>query len=275
MKLRKAFFGALLCAALMGASAQAETVISNMNFRAAPSMVGMVIGSVPKGSVVTVLGSQDGWDYVSLNGQTGWIHGGNLTTGTLPAAAQATQPAAQAAQAGQASYASTQSAIPATVLYGMNFRATPGMDGQIMSTVPAGSSVQYIGTSNGWDLVVYNGVQGWIAGGRITTQNAQASSSAANSYSQASSNNQAGSYGTGTAYGYAGSNYTTTSGNTGSYAAGTVTGTMNFRAQPDMTGSIMGIVPVGSKIQYLGSSNGWDKVVYQGTTGWIKSGYCN
>ena len=42
-----------------------------------------------------------------------------------------------------------------------------------------------------------------------------------------------------------------------------------------MTGTVMGIVPVGSKVQYITSSNGWDQVVYQGTTGWIKSGYYN
>ena len=91
MKLRTAFLGALFCAALAGTSVQAETVISTMNFRAAPSMIGQVIGSVPKGSVVTVLGTQDGWDYISLNGQTGWIHGGNISS---QSAAQTAAPAA-------------------------------------------------------------------------------------------------------------------------------------------------------------------------------------
>ena len=253
MKLRAAFLGALFCAALAGTSVQAETVISTMNFRAAPSMIGQVIGSVPKGSVVTVLGTQDGWDYISLNGQTGWIHGGNLTTGTF---VDTTQPQAQPA----ASYtAGAQSSVTATVLYGMNFRAAPGMDGMIMNTVPAGSTVQYIGTANGWDKIVYNGVTGWIAGGRITTQNTQQAPAS-----------------------YAGDanctyeNYLSMQNqNASAYGAGTVSGTMNFRAAPGMTGTVMGIVPVGSKVQYITSSNGWDQVVYQGTTGWIKSGYYN
>ena len=169
MKKSAAVYGIILGAFLLGSMVQAETVERAMNFRSGPSATSGLIGSIPKGAAVTVLSSQNGWDYVSYNGASGWIHGGNTTN----------QPAAQTAASGTGTTATGTgtAAAPAAgsagqsvkVLYGMNFRANPGMDGRIMGGIPAGTTVKYLGSSNGWDKVVYNGVTGWIASGRTTT----------------------------------------------------------------------------------------------------------
>ena len=231
MKKSAALCGVILGVFLLGSTAQAETVLRSMNVRSQPSATSSLIGSVPKGAQVTVLSSQNGWDYVSYNGANGWIHGGNISS---QSAAQTAAPAA-----GNAAGISGQTV---KVLYGMNFRANPGMDGRIIGGVPAGTKVQYLGSSNGWDQIIYNGVTGWIASGRISSTGTAAASS------------------------------------TDASAAGTsvisvkVLYGMNFRAKPGMDGRIIGGIPAGTKVQYLGSSNGWDQVVYNGVTGWIASG---
>ena len=130
------------------------------------------------------------------------------------------------------------------VLYGMNFRAKAGMDGRIMGGIPAGTKVQYLGSSNGWDKVVYNGVTGWIASGRTA----------------AVSN---------------GSNTSSAQTGTLSSAAGTtktVTNAMNFRRTGDLNGAKIGVIPAGAKIIYVAAADGWEQVIYNGQSGWIKGG---
>lgn len=237
MKKSAALCGIILGVFLLGLTVQADIVERPMNFRSEPSATGGLIGSVPKGAKITVLGSQYGWDYIDYNGAKGWIHGGNTTS----------DPAAQTAVSDTGTAAVTPagtSGQAVKVLYGMNFRAKPGMDGRIMNVVPAGTTVQYLGSSNGWDKVVFNGVTGWIASGRTT---------AAGNAAPASTGSAA------TATGTSGQSVKVLYG-------------MNFRAKPGMNGRIMTVIPEGTTVQYLGSSNGWDKVVYNGTTGWIASG---
>ena len=49
-----------------------------MNFRKGPSTTATIIGSVPEGAKVDVIESRNGWDLVTYNGVTGYIHGGNV-----------------------------------------------------------------------------------------------------------------------------------------------------------------------------------------------------
>ena len=250
MRKLTAICGLLFCAAVMTTAVKAETVTTSMNFRSEPSVTGGLIGGVPQGATVTVLSSQNGWDYVSYNGVNGWIHGGNITTQavqvpqTAPAAAASTNTSTGTAAS---SGASTQTV---KVLYGMNFRATPGMDGRIMTGIPAGTTVQYLGSSNGWDKVVFNGMTGWIAAGRITTVGM--TNLVTNSSSVAAQTSAA-----------------------VSGSSKTVTTTMNFRATGALAGSLIGLVPVGSKVTYVTSANGWDQIIYNGKSGWIKGGNMN
>ena len=241
MKKTAAVCGIILGVFLLGSAVQAGTVERSMNFRSEPSAKGGLIGSVPKGATVTVLSSQNGWDYISYNGANGWIHGGNVSN----------QPAAQTATSdtGTAASSAGSSGQSVKVLKGMNFRAKPGMDGSIIGGIPAGTTVQYLGSSNGWDKVVYNGVTGWIASGRTA-----AVSTAASASTGSSANAQAG---------------------TLSSAAGTtktVTNTMNFRASGNLAGSLIGLIPSGSKVIYVTCADGWEQVIYNGQSGWIKGG---
>ena len=65
-------------AASSAALAGSQYVQTNMNFRSGASTTATLIGSVPAGAQVEVLGQAGEWDLVRYNGVTGYIHGGNL-----------------------------------------------------------------------------------------------------------------------------------------------------------------------------------------------------
>jgi len=183
------------------------------------------------------------------NGVTGWIASGRTTSAGSSAAGSSAAAGTAAASAGASSSAAGTSGQSVKVLYGMNFRATPGMNGRIMGGIPAGTTVQYLGSSNGWDKVVYNGVTGWIASGRTASVGISALASAGSSV--------------------------TAPVITLSSAAGTiktVTTTMNFRREGNLYGSVIGLIPAGAKVTYVTCADGWEQVIYNGQSGWIKGG---
>ena len=80
--IRNLILGAAMVIGVFGASttvlANTQYVQTGMNFRSAPGTTSTVIGSIPAGAQVDVIGSQNGWDQVVYNGTTGYIHGGNV-----------------------------------------------------------------------------------------------------------------------------------------------------------------------------------------------------
>ena len=78
--IRHLFIGAVVTAGIFAASTAAiaaQFVQSDMNFRSGPAVTSQIIGSVPAGAQVEVLDTVNGWDLVTYNGTTGYIHGGN------------------------------------------------------------------------------------------------------------------------------------------------------------------------------------------------------
>ena len=88
--IRNTIIGAVMAIGVFGAStaalASTQYAQADMNFRSGASTSASVIGGVPAGAQVELLDSQNGWDLISYNGMTGYIHGGNLaSTYTTPA----------------------------------------------------------------------------------------------------------------------------------------------------------------------------------------------
>ena len=107
--LRNLMIGAVMTAGIFAASASAlaatQFVQEDMNFRNGASITSTVIGSVPGGAEVEVLGQVNGWDLIRYNGRVGYIHGGNMadtyvvkedtSKTSAPAASQNNTPATQ------------------------------------------------------------------------------------------------------------------------------------------------------------------------------------
>ena len=91
--IRNLVIGVVAAIGVFGTSAAAfantQYVQTGMNFRNGPSTSAAVIGSVPAGAQVDVQGNVNGWDVINYNGQTGYIHGGNVGSSyTAPAQTQ-------------------------------------------------------------------------------------------------------------------------------------------------------------------------------------------
>ena len=80
--IRNLVLGAVMAIGVFGASSAAlaytQYVQTDMNFRKGPSTTATVIGSVPEGAKVDLIESRNGWDLVTYNCTTGYIHGGNV-----------------------------------------------------------------------------------------------------------------------------------------------------------------------------------------------------
>ena len=79
--IRNLVIGAAMAITALGASTAAfagQYVQNDMNFRSGASTTSTIIGGVPAGAQVDLIKSENGWDLVSYNGRTGYIHGGNL-----------------------------------------------------------------------------------------------------------------------------------------------------------------------------------------------------
>lgn len=134
----------------------ADTVIGTakttyaVNFRAGATTGSGILGVVPQGTTVNLLGpSVSGWTKVSWNGRTGYISTPYLTA---PATTPAPAPAADTVIG------------TAKAIYAVNFRAGAGTNTASLMVVPQGATVNVLSASvNGWTKVSYAGKTGYIS----------------------------------------------------------------------------------------------------------------
>ncbi|MBQ6323163.1 MAG: SH3 domain-containing protein [Lachnospiraceae bacterium] len=157
-------------AASTAAFAATQYVQTDMNFRNGPAVTSQIIGSIPAGAQVDVLDTVNGWNLVSYNGRTGYIHGGNVAGSyTAPTTTKSyydnnwTQTAQNM---------NNYSGEYRTVVVESGFlalRTTPEYDNSnIMGELYTGDTVQLIGGTQGSYVRVYSpkiGTHGWVNAG--------------------------------------------------------------------------------------------------------------
>ena len=154
----------------------------------------------------------------------------------------------------------------------MNFRNGASKTAASIGTVPAGAEVEVLGSTNGWDLVRYNGAVGYIHGGNLGdtfVAKKQAAPAAQNTYSSTQS--------------YFDNNWTQTATNLNNFARGTwktvyvSEGYLALREAPtyDVRTEI-GQLHTGDTVQIEGEATGSYIYVYSpkyGTSGWVNAGF--
>mgnify|MGYP001582329639 CR=1 FL=1 len=120
------------------ASVTYKKTTANLNMRTGPSTSNSIITKIPEGTVVKVISSSNGWDYVEYDGQKGYCSNSYLVaTNETP----------------------TVKKITTT---NVNFRKGPGTNYAIISTISANTVVDILSTSGDWAKVKYNGQEGYI-----------------------------------------------------------------------------------------------------------------
>jgi uncharacterized protein YraI len=132
----------------------------NLNVRSQPQQNGAVLTKLPHGSPVSVTGSvmmTDGlWRQVNVGGAVGFIKGEYVSQTQPPPIAQPVK-AAPLVQVG--AWGSVNTLKSDTV----NMRASPSLNGRVMSSIPYGEEVWIISRQGDWYLVEWGGKRGWAS----------------------------------------------------------------------------------------------------------------
>ena len=111
----------------------------NLNMRTGAGTNHSIITTIPKGTSVKVLSSSNGWDYVEYNGKKGYCSSSYLVSTT------------------------TASTTKKVTTDNLNMRTGAGTNHSIITTIPKGTTVEVISTSNGWSKVKYNNKEGYVS----------------------------------------------------------------------------------------------------------------
>ena len=163
-------------------------------------------------------------------------------------------------------FAASASALAATkyVTNDMNFRGGASSTATLIGSVPAGAQVEVLDLQNGWNLIRYNGMTGYIHGGNL-----------ADTYVAAPKYN--------TTQSYFDNNWTGTAANMNATSNGawkTVhvdSGYLAFRTTPAYDASNeIGQLHNGDTVQLIGGAEGSYVRAYSpkfGTHGWVNAGF--
>ena len=157
----------------------------------------------------------------------------------------------------------------------MNFRSGASKTSTSIGCVPAGAEVEVLGSTNGWDLIRYNGTTGYIHGGNLGSSFVakQQAQPAAQTGTQTYNSTQS----------YFDNNWTGTAANMNAFSRGTwktvrvASGYLALRDVPTYDSrDEIGQLHNGDTVQIEGEATGSYIYVYSpkyGTSGWVNAGF--
>jgi uncharacterized protein YraI len=122
-----------------GMFAQITNVNYYANFRSSTGINSSIIGTIPKGTVVYLISSSNGWYQVNYNGMVGWVSGTLLS------------------QIPSGKYVSVNN------VYMLNIRSNPSSTSSILGTLGLNqyALVTDYSSDGSWYKISINGIQGW------------------------------------------------------------------------------------------------------------------
>jgi uncharacterized protein YraI len=152
------------------------TTVVNLNLRDAPGLQGMILNTLPAGSVVGFTGFMDAsgdWVQVDAEGYpVGWVAASFLSHIPPELQVAGAETGDEADDAGEAAVdvpedVFSEDVVTARTLVNLNLRDAPGLDGAVLGTLPTGSVVGFTGftdSTGNWVQVDAEGYPvGWVA----------------------------------------------------------------------------------------------------------------
>lgn len=205
-----------------------------LNVRSGAGTGHNVISKVKEGQVLQVIGQENGWFKVSVNGQTGYVSGDFVTTGGNKGTT---------VQQGTGTYTVNVSSL--------NVRTGPSASHTVLGSVNKGKTVQVVGEVQDWFKINFNGGTGYVSKDFVT----KGGSAVSNETQQPTTNN----------------NNTTTVQTGGSYVVNT--GALKVRTGPATYNPVIGGVTNGTVLNVTGAENGWYKINHNGRTGYVSADF--
>ncbi|MCL2369727.1 MAG: N-acetylmuramoyl-L-alanine amidase [Firmicutes bacterium] len=114
-----------------------STTSGNLNVRSAPNTGASIIGSLPNGATINILGEQNGWLRINFQGRDGWVSGGFVRIG--------------------------DTGTVATTGGNLNMRASPNTTSAVLVTIPNGTRIPITGISGNFLQTFFAGRTGWVS----------------------------------------------------------------------------------------------------------------
>lgn len=195
-----------------------------LNLRETTSATGNKLITVPYGSIVDLVEKQGDWYKAKYQGKTGWLAAEYVTLTDSAGSSGETQV--------------VQGVIAASG--GLNLRETAASSGNVLVTIPQGTTVNLTEKQGEWYKATYQGKTGWLAAEYITVS------------------------------GSANSTPVQTPASNGKVTAA---GGLKLRETPSSTGKVLSTIPEGSTIKLIEKQDNWYKTTYQTYTGWVSADY--
>lgn len=231
----------VVSAKVSAAEGQGTVRGSTVNMRASASASAKIIEQLPGGSNVTILGqSGDYYKVKSASGNEGYI----------------SQSFVNAA-------ATTEARIGLSRKDNLNIRSSPSTTATSVGKLKKGERVTVTGSSGTfYSITTASGTKGYVADTYLSVQegSVQVASSAGATSTNSESNSK--------------NSSTSSSSNNNVIATGVISGgNINIRKSASSTSEVLGVAAQGSSVGIIASNNGYYRVNYNGTVGYILSTY--
>lgn len=225
---------------VMPASAETKTATVNatsLNVRSEPSTSAKHLGSLKKGSTVSVFKTEKGWANISFNGGRAWVSAEFLNVSNVPA---------KNAQSQNGKSLSKNAKVTATSL---NVRSGAGTQYKVVGSLKNGTIVTVVKEEGKWSNITYGNLKGWVSNAYLLTQSGQAPAVQNPKPAEPKPVN--------------------------SGKSGTVTATyLNFRSSGNLNAPIIGSLKNGTTVHILSESGTWLSIqTSDGKRGWVSSQY--
>lgn len=211
------------------------TNTAQVNFRSGAGTSYALLGTIPKGTVLTVSEVSGDWLKVNYNGTNGWFKSTYCKAYTQSASA------GSSSSASASSVAAVGEQIVIVNTDQVNFRSGAGTNYNMLGTIPQGTVLVVSEISGSWFHVSYNGQNGWVSSAYCKKYTAPVANSTAAVGDKVEIAN---------------------------------TDEVNFRSGAGTGYSKIGTIPRGTVLTVSEVSGNWFKTTYNGQTGWFSSGYC-
>ncbi len=228
----------------------------NVNIRSGPGLINSVIGVLPYGEEIEVIGRTEGnnWVQIKYEETTGWVARWLLIfsddTYKLPVTTDIEAP-----------LASSAGPFDIIVPFNLNLRGQPSTTGQVLAIIPFNTPLRALGRDahSSWVKVQYGGNEGWVAAWLIVVKGdinalpvagATTPSPAATAAPQATVGAQ-------------------------QIPDGAITVTaiyqLNLRAAPSLDADVVAVAPFNATLVAVGrnAGNNWVQVRHGDATGWV------
>ena len=204
-----------------------------LHVRAGSSTSHDIISRVYNGQSLNVIGEENGWYKININGKTGFVSGEFVSK--------------NGASNSSVSTTGGKNKVTADVL---RVRTAPNTSSSVSGRVYEGQTLNVIGQENGWVKINHNGQVGYVSGEFVSGVSANTGSSNNNT----NNNNQE-------SVKPASGNYTVN------------VSSLRVRTGPSTSHTTVGSVTKGQVVQVVGEVQDWFKINYAGQTAYVSKDY--